>query len=54
LQAKNHLAILHLHDISEEWQDDFWPAIKINENLIGHDILQKLLKETNIDKQKKN
>ena len=27
---------------------------QINENLIGHDILQKLLKETNIDKQKKN
>jgi hypothetical protein len=35
-------------------QWEFWPAIKINENLIGHDILQKLLKETNIDKQKKN
>ena len=44
----------HLHDISDEWQNDFWPSIKIDENLIGHDILQKLLKETNIDKQKKN
>ena len=44
----------HLHDISEEWQDDFWPAIKINENLVGHDVLQKILKETNIGEQKKN
>jgi hypothetical protein len=41
----------HLHDISEEWQDDFWPSIKIDDNLVGHDILQKLLKETNIGKQ---
>ena len=44
----------HLHDISEEWQDDFWPAIKINENVVGHDVLQKLLKETNIGEQKQN
>lgn len=41
----------HLHDISDEWQDDFWPSIKIDDNLVGHDILQKLLKETNIGKQ---
>lgn len=43
----------HLHDISDEWQDDFWPEVfsTINRNLIGHDILQKLLKETNIGKQ---
>ena len=44
----------HLHDISDEWQDDFWPEIKINKNLIGHDILQKLLKETDIGKQEQN
>lgn len=38
-------------DITEEWQADFWPTIKINENLVGHDILQKLKKETDIGKQ---
>ena len=41
----------HLYDISDEWQGDFWPSIKIDDNLVGHDILQKLLKETNIGKQ---
>ena len=41
----------HLHDISDEWQDDFFSSIKIDDNLVGHDILQKLLKETNIGKQ---
>jgi hypothetical protein len=41
-------------EISEEWQGDFWPINKINEQLVGHDILQKLKKETEIGEQKQN
>ena len=40
-------------DITEEWQMELWPDWypAVGEDLIGHDILQKLKKETNIGKQ---
>ena len=38
--------------LPKQWE--FWPVIKINENLIGLDILQKLKKETEIGEQKQN
>jgi hypothetical protein len=41
-------------EISEEGQGDFWPTNIINKQLVGHDILQKLKKETDIGEQKQN